>query len=363
MKFLLWFLILISSACFAELLPLHQLTLPQGFSIQLYARVPDARQMTLGTNGIVYVGSLREGKVYAIVPGKTVAESPHVLVIAKGLTMPNGVAFYQNNLYIAARDRVYRLDDIGNHLQNPPPLKLITKALPTSNHHGWRYIAFGPDAKLYLGIGAPCNNCLSKDPRYATIMRMNPDGSELEIFASGVRNTVGFAWHPVNHALWFTDNGRDWLGDNQPPDELNVASRSNLNFGFPFCHGKDLSDPLYGTQHACSEFIPPVLNLPAHVAALGMIFYTGKMFPKEYYHAIFIAEHGSWNRSRKVGYQVISVTLNDNSIVKVAPFVTGWMKNEEGWGRPVDLLQMPDGSVLVSDDYAGAIYRIIYHHP
>jgi len=237
---------------------------------------------------------------------------------------------------------------------------LINDQYPDDTQHGWKYIAFGPDDKLYVPVGAPCNICLSSDSIYASITRMNPDGSNKEIFAHGIRNTVGFDWHPADSVLWFTDNGRDWLGDNQPPDELNRVYEENLHFGYPFCHGKEIEDPEYGEQRNCNEFEKPVQKLGPHVAALGMIFYTGEMFPETYENKILIAEHGSWNRTKPIGYRVMLVKLDGNQPVSYTPFANGWLQGNKAWGRPVDILQLPDGSILVSDDSAGVIYRIYY---
>jgi glucose/arabinose dehydrogenase len=262
---------------------------------------------------------------------------------------------------VAEVSRVLRFDEIEKHLENPPAPVVVKGDFPTAHHHGWKFIAFGPDGKLYVPVGAPCNLCESADPRFASITRMDPDGGHFEIFAKGIRNTVGFDWHPLTHELWFTDNGRDELGDNVPPDELNRAPAAGLNFGYPYCHGKNISDPEFGKKHACSEFTPPAQELGPHVASLGMRFYTGKMFPEEYRNNIFIAEHGSWNRSQKIGYRITRVRLKDNQAVAYETFAEGWLpKSGDVWGRPVDVLVMPDGALLVSDDHGGAIYRISY---
>ncbi len=253
-----------------------------------------------------------------------------------------------------------RYDNIESRLRNPPKPVVVNDTFPTDEHHGWKFIAFGQDGKLYVPVGAPCNVCERSDPRYASIMRMNPDGSDLEVFARGVRNTVGFDWHPVTKELWFTDNGRDWMGDNTPPDELNRAPGKGLNFGFPYCHGRSISDPEFGLNHPCREFVPPELELGPHVASLGMRFYTGKMFPEAYRNQIFIAEHGSWNRTIPVGYRITLARIENNRAVKYEVFAEGWLRTFLAWGRPVDVLVMPDGALLVSDDKAGAVYRISY---
>jgi glucose/arabinose dehydrogenase len=284
--------------------------------------------------------------------------------------MPSGVAFRDGALYVAEISRVLRYDRIAEHLDAPPKPAVVTESLPSDRHHGWKFIAFGPDGRLYVPVGAPCNICARDDPKYASILRMNADGSGLEVFASGIRNTVGFDWHPATKELWFTDNGRDSLGDDRPPDELNRAPRSGLHFGFPYCHGGDIADPEFGAKRPCSEFVPPAKNLGPHVAAIGMRFYTGTMFPERYRNQIFIAEHGSWNRSTPLGYRVMLVRVERTTASSYDVFAEGWLKGiarqrgeatiGDAWGRPADVLVMPDGALLVSDDEAGAIYRISY---
>lgn len=335
--------------------------LPPGFKIEVYAEnVPNARSMTLSPDGVLFVGT-RESRVYAVVDTNKDYKADNVFTIASGLNSPNGVAFRNGSLYVAEISKVWRYDNIENNLNNPPDPVLISDGFPTDGHHGWKFIAFGPDNKLYVPVGAPCNICLrDDDERYASIMRMNPDGSELEVFAHGIRNTVGFTWHPGTQELWFTDNGRDMLGDNVPPDELNRAPSAGLHFGYPFVHGGDIPDPEFGEGVDINQYVKPAQNLGPHVAALGMRFYTGNMFPEEYRNQIFIAEHGSWNRSKKIGYRVMLVKLNGNEAVSYEPFAEGWLQGDAVSGRPVDVLIMPDGSMLVSDDYGGVIYRIIY---
>jgi glucose/arabinose dehydrogenase len=273
------------------------------------------------------------------------------------------VAVRGGSLYVAEIHRVIRYDDIENRLDKPPAPVVVNDSFPDDRHHGWKFIAFGPDGKLYVPIGAPCNICEHRDKRYASITRMNPDGTGFEIFARGIRNTVGFDWHPRTKELWLTDNGRDWMGDDIPPDELNHAPRKGMHFGFPYCHGKNIPDPEFGKTRGCDQFVAPAMELGPHVAALGMRFYTGKMFPAEYRGQIFIAEHGSWNRTVPIGYRVMMVSLEGSRATKYEVFAEGWLQNEEPWGRPVDVLQMPDGALLISDDHAGAIYRISYTKP
>jgi glucose/arabinose dehydrogenase len=348
------------SACGAEL-PLKDIKLPPGFEISVYAgNVPNARSLTLSPKGTLFVGSLKEGKVYAVVSQAGETEAKKIFTVAQGLNMPNGVAFRNGALYVAEVNRVLRYDDIESHLPNPPKPVTVNDQFPKDRHHGWKFIAFGPDGLLYVPVGAPCNICEPDQNRYALISRLKADGTGTEVFARGIRNTVGFDWHPVTKELWFTDNGGDNLGDDVPPDELNHAPKQGLNFGYPYCHGGDIPDPQFGKKRSCSEFIPPAQKLGPHVAALGMRFYTGSMFPAEYRNQIFIAEHGSWNRSTPIGYRVTVVQLENNKAVSYKPFAEGWLQRGQAWGRPVDVLVMPDGALLVSDDEAGAIYRIRY---
>ncbi|HUL42626.1 MAG TPA: sorbosone dehydrogenase family protein [Burkholderiales bacterium] len=335
-------------------LPLDKIKLPPGFAISVYAQVPGARSMTLGSDGTVFVGTVREGKVYAI------TRDQKVHVIAEGLNVPNGVAYRHGSLYVAEINRILRYDNIEASISAPAKPIVVNDKYPKETHHGWKFIAFGPDGLLYVPVGAPCNICEPDPDRYALISRIKPDGSGYQVFARGVRNSVGFDWDPQTKELWFTDNGRDWMGDDLPSDELNHAPKAGMNFGFPYCHQGDIPDPEFGAKHSCNEFTPPALKLGAHVAALGMRFYTGTMFPAKYRNAIFIAEHGSWNRSKKSGYRVMLVTLKNNKPDSYEVFAQGWLQGEKNWGRPVDVLNMPDGSLLVSDDQAGVIYRIGY---
>lgn len=356
-------LALLGNSSAAAELPLEQIKLPPGFAIELFARVDNARQMALGrtdaSGGTLFVGSMRAGKVHALrFDAGFKARAPSV--VASGLQMPVGVAYKDGNLYVSAVSRILRFDDLERRLDNPPAAVVVTDKLPAETQHGWKFIAFGPDGKLYVPVGAPCNVCEPDSQRHANIQRMNADGSNLELVATGVRNSVGFDWQPQNRQLWFTDNGRDMLGDDVPGDELNHAPRSGMHFGFPYCHAGDLPDPEFGRKRRCDEFTAPAQKLGPHVAALGMRFYTGSMFPAQYRNQIFIAEHGSWNRSQKIGYRVSLVRLQGDKAVSYEPFATGWLQGDNVWGRPADVLVLPDGSLLVADDYAGAIYRIFY---
>ena len=342
-------------------LPLHTIKLPPGFAISVYAsNVPNARSMTLSPRGTLFVGTRTAGNVYAIVDRNQDNTADEVITLARGLHMPNGVAFREGALYVAEVNRVLRFDDIESHLSNPPQPVVVNDSFPRDRHHGWKFIRFGPDGLLYVPIGAPCNICEREDKRYASIMRMKPDGTDLEVFARGIRNTVGFDWHPQTQELWFTDNGRDWLGNDQPPDELNHAPQKGLHFGFPYCHGGNIPDPEFDKEHKCEEFVPPAMLLGPHVAAIGMRFYTGTMFPDGYHNQIFIAEHGSWNRSKPIGYRVTLVRLENSQAAKYEVFAEGWLQNGQAWGRPADVQVMPDSALLVSDDKAGVIYRISY---
>ncbi|MEO5881866.1 MAG: PQQ-dependent sugar dehydrogenase [Caldimonas sp.] len=344
-------------------LPLDKLRLPPGFRIELVTdAVPNARQMALGRSvdgkSVVYVGSRSAGKVYGLqIEG---GRAGPVRTVASGLELPSGVAWRDGNLYVAAVSKILRYDGIDERLAQPPAPVVVTDSLPSDRHHGWKFIAFGPDGALYVPVGAPCNVC-EPGERHGVILRMEPDGSGLETVARGVRNSVGFDWSPVDKTLWFTDNGRDMLGDDLPADELNRVTRPGQHFGFPYCHQGDSADPEYGGNRPCSEFVAPAAKLGAHVAAIGMRFYTGTQFPEAFRGNVFIAEHGSWNRSSKVGYRIARVTVDAQGRAgRPETFVDGWLQGGSAWGRPADVLVLPDGSLLVSDDLAGAIYRIRY---
>ncbi len=339
---------------------LDKIQLPPGFRISVFAEVPNARSMSQSPSGIVYVGNRGEDKVYAIKDedGDGVAEKKYV--VAKDMDTPNGVAYFGNDLYIATVSSVYILKDIENHLSDPPAPILVTDKFPKDKHHGWKFIAFGPDGKLYVPVGDPSNISDQGNSIYSTIMRMNPDGSGLEVFARGIRNTVGFDWHPSTGNLWFTDNGRDQLGDDVPADELNKAGKPGIHFGHPYCLQGNILDPKFGKGKSCDNYQAPVELLGPHVAALGMRFYTGSMFDSSYKNQIFIAEHGSWNRTDPIGYRITTVKLDENGkSLGYSTFAEGWLQNDgKVIGRPVDVLVRPDGSLLVSDDYAGLVYRI-----
>ena len=348
----------------AKDLPVDKLKVPTGFKVEVWADgIPEARSLALGDKGTVFVSNRLAKDVYAVVDKGGTRE---VKTILKGLNAPNGIVFSKGTLYVAERDRITRYDGIENSLDNPPAGKVVIDGLDPQNQpgHFWKYLALGPDGKLYYNVGAPGNIVM---PGYfqASISRVDPKTGIVETYVQGVRNSVGFDWHPQTKQLWFTNHGRDWVSDDMPNDTLHRVSHKGMNFGYPFCHQGDTLDPEFGKGRSCKEFDPPALKLGAHVAPLGMRFYTGKMFPAEYRNNIFIARHGSWNRSTKQGYDIYRVVLNENGkVIKSEPFLTGFLTDEKAdppmWGRPVDLLQLKDGSLLFSDDYNGILYRISY---
>ncbi|MFP4323876.1 MAG: PQQ-dependent sugar dehydrogenase [Anaerolineales bacterium] len=341
----------------------QNVTVPEGFEMTIFAdNVPNARSLEWTPNGTLFVGSRAAGNVYAIRDDDNNGAADGVLTIDSGLYQPNGVVFHNGALYVSTITQILRYDDIEANLNNPPEPVVVYSGLPDA-HHGWKYLRLSPDEeRLFFQIGAPCNVCDPDDPRFSTISSITLDGADFQIYASGVRNSVGFDFHPETGELWFTDNGRDSMGDNIPPDELNHAPEPGLHFGFPYCHGDTVLDPGFGFEGACEQYVTPVQNLGPHVAALGMRFYDGEQFPAEYENQIFIAEHGSWDRSERIGYRVTLVRLDeDGTATSYEDFATGWLQPDGSfWGRPVDLELMPDGSMLVSDDHRGTIYRIRY---
>jgi glucose/arabinose dehydrogenase len=348
---------------YSKTLPLDKIKMPAGFKISVYAEVENARSMAISPEGTIYVGNRDGDKVYAIKDTDGDFKADKRWTIASGLNMPCGVAVKDGDLYVAEVSRISKYPDIEANLGKTVQPVVINDKYPTETHHGWKYIAFGPDGKLYVPVGAPCNICKSKDAVYASITTINHDGSDRKVFAHGVRNSVGFTWHPVTKELWFTDNGRDMLGDDTPPCELNRVTAAGQHFGYPHCHGGTISDPEFGSGEPCSKFVKPAQNLGPHVAPLGLKFYTGNSFPAEYTHQLFIAEHGSWNRSKKIGYRVSLVRVKNNTqATAYETFASGWLDDitQKAWGRPVDVLVLSDGSLLVSDDQANVIYRIYY---
>lgn len=346
-----------SGAASAKTLPLEKLRLPPGFKISVFAEVPGARSLSVTPSGVVFVGSRGlggESNVYRIKAGK-------VDILSKDFKSPNGVAFKNGKLYVADIDKVTVFSDPENKSGKALSPKFLPQRFPTDTHHGWKFIRFGPDGKLYVPVGVNCNVC---DPgtAYARLYRIDVDGSAKEEVARGIRNTVGFDFHPVTKELWFTDNGRDWLGDDQPPDEVNRLTKIGQDFGFPYCHGKSLQDPDFKNKK-CGEHTAPEVELGAHVASLGMRFYTGQQFPAEYGNQIILAEHGSWNRSKPQGYRLTLVRLKDGQSPKAEVFIDGWLQGKDAWGRPVDVEIYKDGSLLISDDRAGVVYQLSYSPP
>lgn len=358
---LLLLALLASGSALAQRVALDRITLPPGFQIEVFAdNVPNARSMAWGANGTLFVGTRSDGRVFAL--RHDGRKATRVVAIASGLFAPNGVAFHAGALYVAEVGRILRFDNIESRLDNPPAPVVVTDRFPRETHHGWKFIRIGPDGWLYVPVGAPCNVC-EPDERHGLISRIRLDGSGYEVVARGVRNSVGFDWNPEDKSLWFTDNGRDMLGDDLPSDELNHAPKAGMHFGFPYCHQGDTPDPDFGARRACAEFTQPAVKLGPHVASLGMRFYIGSQFPPEYRNSIFVAEHGSWNRSKKIGYRIKRVTVSAGKAVAQEVFAQGWLQGDGVSGRPVDIETMPDGSLLVSDDHAGAIYRISYTRP
>ncbi|WP_428034606.1 PQQ-dependent sugar dehydrogenase [Amphritea sp.] len=339
--------------------PLDQLRLASGFQISVAAEAANARQIALGEPGTLFVGSRRAGQVYRLkdTNGDGIYEQREILL--QGLNMPSGIAWRNGDLYIAAVSRILKVANADNVKTDSIQAQLVTDHLPNITHHGWKYLKFGPDGDLYFNLGAPCNICLSEDPRFASIMKLNLESGQQSIVARGIRNSVGFSWHPLTNELWFSDNGRDNLGDDRPDDELNRLTQPGQHFGFPFVHAGDIPDPQLYQGQPFEAFQPPILKLGAHVAPLGLTFYTGDQFPDSDKNTLFIAEHGSWNRSSKVGYRVIRV---DTSVTPPTQtlFIEGWLNGQSAWGRPVDIVTDRDGSLLISDDQAGLIYRVSY---
>lgn len=346
---------------------LQSLQLPPGFAIDVLTdQVPNARQMALSEAGTLFVGTRSKGKVYAVANALG-SDAPAVVTIAEDLTLPSGLTMHGQDLLVGAVSKILRFKDIDSNLKPSAPFELLTDALPTKTHHGWKYLSMGPDGFLYVPVGAPCNICESKDPRFASVLRMDPNTGATSIYAAGVRNSVGLAWHPQTKQLWFSENGRDMLGDDVPPEEINRVTKPGQHFGYPYIHAGRLPDPEFGATADPTDYVAPVANFQAHSAPLGITFYAAKQFPTQYRDRLFIAEHGSWNRSKKVGYQVSWLkpgtqdsTQDSTQVGKVEPFITGWLQGEESWGRPNDVLLTPQGWLLVSDDQAGAIYRVRY---
>jgi glucose/arabinose dehydrogenase len=354
--------------CFAFAQPnshkdvVNQLKLPSGFTLSIFAdNLPNARSMALGDNGVIFIGTGAEGVVYAIQDSNNDGLADQRYIIANQLYMPNGVAYKDDTLYVAEVNRIVRFEHITQQLAHPPKPVVVYDQFPSEKHHGWKYLRLGPDNKLYTSVGALCNICEPDKAIYSSLVRLNTDGSGFEQLARGIRSSVGFDWQPDTNALFFTDNGRDYLGDDLPPDELNQWTTVGEHFGFPYCHGGDTSDPEFSADKKCRQFTPPVWKFKAHIAPLGLRFYRGKQFPTEYQQQLFVAQHGSWNRSEPQGYRVALVKFNQGKPISEQVFIDGWLtKNNEVLGRPVDVLELPNGSLLISDDKLGVIYKVEY---
>lgn len=342
-------------------LPLEKIKLPPGFSIQLWATIPDAKSLTLGKQGTVFVSSKSSGSIYAISQSNASKEK-QIRIIADGLKSPSGITFYNEALYVVALNRILRFDHIENNLEKINEPQVIYENLPKESFHNTRYLAIGPDNLLYVSVGAPCDACEADSMRYAVISRITPNGDNFEVYAQGVRNSLGFDWHPKTNELWFSDIGRDWMGEDLPPDEINHASTQGLHFGFPYCHASNILDPKFGAKRGCNKSLAPTAEFEPHVSPHGIKFYSGSMFPTQYQGHLIVAEHGSWNRRAPVGFRLQHLQLENNRVVKKEIFAEGWFdnQNQKAWGRPNDMLVMPDGTLLVSDDLAGAIYQISY---
>jgi glucose/arabinose dehydrogenase len=343
----------------ADKLPVAKFKLPPGFKVEVYTSgILNARSMTLGDKGTVFVGNWAANKVWAVVDKNGKRQNK---VLYQGLDWPNGVAFHDGTLYIAEHTKISKAEGIEDHLDNPPKLKMIYDKLGEQRPHGWRFLAVGPDNRLYVSNSSPCNICMPP-PTHGQIRSIKLDGSDEQVVARGVRNTVGFDFNPKNKQLYFTDNNRDWFSEDLPNGELNrITEPGKQHFGFPYCHQGNIPDPEFGWGHDCKDYTPPIMLLGPHVAPLGMRFYTGTMFPEKYRNAIFIARHGPWNRTKKEGAGVVVVYLDDQGNAKsMEEFMTGFIENNQYVARPVDVLVMKDGSLLVSDDWNGAIYRITY---
>jgi glucose/arabinose dehydrogenase len=343
----------------ASELPIDKLKVPAGFKVEVWADgIPEARSLALGSKGTVFVSNRLQSNVYAVIDRGGKRE---VKTILKGMNAPNGVAFADGTLYVAERERILAYAGIEDNLDNPPQPRVVIDGLPQQPGHFWKVLAVGPDGKLYFNIGSPQNITM---PTYmqAAIMRVDPKTGVLENVAQGVRNSVGMAFNPKTGKLWFTSNARDWLGNEGPQDVLETVTKPGQHFGFPYCHQGNILDPIYGKNRSCAEFTPPSMLLGAHVAPLGMRFYTGNSFPASYSNSMFIALHGSWNRDEKQGYSVVRVSTDAKGKLKKENFLEGFLTDARAdppmWGRPVDVLVLKDGSLLVSDDYNGVLYRV-----
>ncbi|MGB0662640.1 MAG: PQQ-dependent sugar dehydrogenase [Pontibacterium sp.] len=369
----------LTQAPMANAVPIDKLTVPDGYRVSVAAEVNNPRQLAVASPYHLFVGSRHAGVVTALLDTNQDGTFDRRFTLARNLTMPSGIALWQNDLYIAATGTIYRVKNATQaHQQNTPPvLEVVYRDLPNARHHGWKYTGIQQQAdgslSFVTNVGAPCNLCFSSDERFASLMRfsLNPDSGELsqpKVIAHGVRNSVGFDWHPTTGNLWFTDNGRDMMGDDIPDDELNELKKDGQHFGYPFVHGKGVNEPsadIQGYRSQVSQtFTPPSHGFGAHRAPLGMHFYQGDRFPDAAQHPLFVALHGSWNRSSKVGYKVVKLVPNGSENGQVrwqqSDFVTGWLEGENAWGRPADISHDGQGGLLIADDYGGVIYRVSY---
>jgi glucose/arabinose dehydrogenase len=340
---------------------LDRINVPEGFEISYFATdVKEARSLAVAENGWVFVSTRRHGSVYALKDNDGDGKADVKITLVEDWNQPNGIVIHGNDLYVAEIHRIHKFSGIVEHPDKSISSRVIYDDLPEHKHHGWRYINIGPDEKLYTAIGAPCNICLREEPHFASISRMNLDGSEFEVVQHGIRNSVGFDWHPETNHLWFTDNNRDWLGDDLPACELNVAIKDGEHFGYPFCHQGDLPDPKFGKMRSCDEFKKPAQNLVAHSAPLGLCFLGGVNVPPSFKKRLLIAEHGSWNRTTPVGYRIAMVDIQKDKASNYQVFADGWLHGSDKYGRPVDICAYTDGGLLVSDDFNNAIYKIDY---
>ncbi len=338
---------------------LTELSVAQGFEVSIFADdVENARQIAVSKKGIVYVGSRKAGKVYALIDHNSDGVADKQILVASDLSMPSGLAIKGDDLYVGEVHRIIRFKNIDKQLK-APKYEVVYDALPTERHHGWKFLRFAPTGELIIPVGVPCNIC-AEDERFGRIFALDVNTKQITTLAKGVRNSVGFDFHPSTQAMWFSDNGRDMMGDDIPPDELNRLTNEGEHFGFPYVHAGAILDPEFGKGKSTSDYTAPALALAAHVAPLGIHFYNGKQFPSDYKQQLFVAEHGSWNRSKKSGYKVAVATIEQGRVIKYTPFITGFMKNEETLGRPVAFAELADGSLLISDDYANVIYRVSY---
>lgn len=358
-------LILFSSGlCYPPAIPsstdISKLDVPDGFKVAIYAEdVKGARSLARVNDQLIFVSTRQSGILHALVDNNGDYSADEHIVFAKDLDTPNGISYHNGDLYVALLDKIIVFRDIENNLNEDAPYEVIYDELPDESHHGWKFLNIGPDDKLYFGVGAPCNQCLREEEIFSTICRMDLDGSNFEIYAHGIRNTIGFDWHPETDVLWFTENGRDMMGDNIPGDELNRAPEKGMHFGYPYCHERDIVDPDF-EGHNCDQYAKPEQILGPHVAALGMRFYTGNQFPDSLHGDIFIAEHGSWNRTKPIGYRITRVKMDGENAVSYSTFISGWLQGASAWGRPVDVMVLDDGSMLISDDHADLVYRLWY---